>query len=113
MILICEECFHPLDHWPHICLIRTCPSCFSSKSIFDRYCLDCKEAVPCHYCPNPSSHNIQHIKLCYSHLLRFCNIYVFQNQLKRALKNEDYNTKILRRRALKLGKSGAPRLAEL
>src|SRR6476646_9369783 len=112
-MLICEECFHDLDFYPHICLIHTCPSCYSSKSIFARYCTNCQSSVPCHYCPTPSTQSIQHIKLCYTHLLRLCNIDVFQRQMLRVARNAEYESNCLRRKTLRHRKFGRPRLAEL
>ena len=101
MILVCEECFHPLDYFPHVCLIRTCPNCFSSKSIFERFCLTCKTSVPCHYCQNPSFQSIGLIKLCFSHLSRICNLHVFQRHVQRTALNNEYNDYCLKRRFLR------------
>lgn len=106
MILVCEECFHLLSHTPHICLIHTCPSCYSQKSIFQRYCFDCLYAPLCHFCQTPSKHVFKNLRVCQHHLTRVCNIDVFKRQVLQQTQNNASSPMITR-------KSGRPRLAEL
>ena len=101
MILVCEECFHPLAYYPHVCLIHTCPACFSPKSIFQRFCFDCLYAPVCYFCQSPSKYTLKDIKICQEHLLRVCNLDVFQRHLQRTARNNEYNDYCLKRRFLR------------
>ncbi len=104
MILICEECFHLLDYTPHICLIRTCPACFSPKSIFQRFCFGCLYADPCHFCQTPSKYKLKNFRICQKHLTRICNLDVLQRHVKRVALNKEYDEYCLRRRITRLAK---------
>lgn len=109
--MICTLCFHPCFHLPHVCLVHTCPSCFSPKDFCEMYCSSCKTSPPCEYCQYPSKFQINNINLCISHVKKTCEVDKTFRTARRRYKNKKYEESCAKTKETR--KLGRPRLSAL
>ncbi len=109
--MTCIICSHPVNYLPHVCLVQTCPSCFSPKDIYDMYCSSCRTAPPCLFCQTPSKFIINNTNLCITHVRRTCDVDTALRHAKRIYKNKKYEELCLESKTIR--KLGRPRLPAL
>ena len=88
--MICLVCFHDVNFFPHICLVATCPTCYSPKEVYDKFCLDCQNSPLCDFCRSPAKYKINLFSVCITHLSNTCAIDTQIKLICRTHQNKQY-----------------------